>query len=71
MDTEARAAASETLLQTIGVVNEARLALKNEDINVTLEFMNDAIFLMEMTFRELKIEMLESEEEIEVTRGYS
>lgn len=70
MDTEARAAASETLLQTIGVVNEARLALKNEDINVTLEFMNDAIFLMEMTFRELKIEMLESEE-IEVTRGYS
>jgi len=70
MDTEARAAASETLLQTIGVVNEARLALKNEDINVTLEFMNDAIFLMEMTFRELKIEMLESQE-IEVTRGYS
>ena len=70
MDTEARAAASEPLLQTIGVVNEARLALKNEDINVTLEFMNDAIFLMEMTFRELKIEMLESEE-IEVTRGYS
>lgn len=70
MDTEARAAASETLLQTIGVVNEARLALKNEDINVTLEFMNDAIFLMEMTFRELKIEMLESEE-IEVERGYS
>lgn len=70
MDTEARAAASETLLQTIGVVNEARLALKNEDINVTLDFMNDAIFLMEMTFRELKIEMLESEE-IEVTRGYS
>ena len=70
MDTEARAAASETLLQTIGVVNEARLALKNEDINVTLDFMNDAIFLMEMTFRELKIEMLESEE-IEVERGYS
>ena len=70
MDTEARAAASETLLQTIGVVNEARLALRNEDINVTLEFMNDAIFLMEMTFRELKIEMLESEE-IEVERGYS
>ena len=70
MDTEARAAASETLLQTIGVVNEARLALKNEDINVTLEFMNDAIFLMEMTFRELKIEMLEAEE-IEVERGYS
>lgn len=70
MDTEARAAASETLLQTIGVVNDARLALKNEDINVTLDFMNDAIFLMEMTFRELKIEMLESEE-IEVERGYS
>lgn len=70
MDTEARAAASETLLQTIRVVNEARLALKNEDINVTLDFMNDAIFLMEMTFRELKIEMLEAEE-IEVTRGYS
>ena len=68
MDTEsARAAASETLLQTIGVTNDARIALNNEDLNKALEFMNDAIFLLEMAFRELKVE----EEDIDVERGYS
>jgi hypothetical protein len=68
MDTEsARAAASETLLQTIGVTNDARIALNNEDLNRALEFMNDAIFLLEMAFRELKVE----EEDIDVERGYS
>lgn len=72
MDTEsARAAASETLLQTIGVTNDARIALNNEeDLNVTLEFMNDAIFLLEMAFRELKMVQVE-EEEIDAELGYS
>jgi hypothetical protein len=71
MDTEsARAAASETLLQTIGVTNDARIALNNEDLNKAFEFMNDAIFLLEMAFRELKMIQVE-EEDIEVERGYS
>lgn len=72
MDTEiARAAASETLLQTIGVTNDARIALNNEeDLNKTLELMNDAIFLLEVAFRELKIIQVE-EEDIDVERGYS
>lgn len=72
MDTEiARAAASETLLQTIGVTNDARIALNNEeDLNKALELMNDAIFLLEVAFRELKIIQVE-EEDIDVERGYS
>ena len=72
MDTEiARAAASETLLQTIGVTNDARIALNNEeDLNKALELMNDAIFLLEAVFRELKIIQVE-EEDIDVERGYS
>ena len=72
MDTEiARAAASETLLQTIGVTNDARIALNNEeDLNKALDYMNDAIFLLEIAFRELKIIQVE-EEGIDVERGYS
>ena len=54
MDTEsARAAASETLLQTIGVTNDARIALNEEDLDKAFVFMNDAIVLLEMSFREL------------------
>lgn len=71
MDTEsARAAASETLLQTIGVTNDARIALNEEDLDKAFVFMNDAIFLLEMAFRELKMIQVE-EEDIEVERGYS
>ena len=71
MDTEsARAAASETLLQTIGVTNDARIALNEEDLDKAFVFMNDAIFLLEMAFRELKIIQVE-EEDIDVERGYS
>lgn len=72
MDTEsARAAASETLLQTIGVTNDARIALNNEeDLNVALDYMNDAIFLLEMSFRELKMIQVE-EEDIDAELGYS
>ena len=72
MDTEiARAAASETLLQTIGVTNDARIALnKEEDLINSLELMNDAIFLLELAFRELNIIQVE-EEDIDVERGYS
>jgi hypothetical protein len=72
MDTEsARAAASETLLQTIGVTNDARIALNNEeDLDKAFVFMNDAIFLLEMAFRELKMIQVE-EEDIDVERGYS
>ena len=72
MDTEiARKLASETLLETIGVTNDARIALNNEeDLNKTLDYMNDAIFLLEMAFRELKIIQVE-EEDIDVERGYS
>jgi hypothetical protein len=71
MDTEsARAAASETLLQTIGVTNDARIALNEEDLDKAFVFMNDAIFLLEMAFRELKMIQVE-EEDIDVERGYS
>ena len=71
MDTEsARAAASETLLQTIGVTNDARIALNEEDLDKAFVFMNDAIFLLETAFRELKMIQVE-EEDIDVERGYS
>ena len=71
MDTEsARAAASETLLQTIGVTNDARIALNEEDLDKAFVFMNDAIFLLEMAFSELKMIQVE-EEDIDVERGYS
>ena len=71
MDTEsARAAASETLLQTIGVTNDARIALNEEDLDKAFVLMNDAIFLLEMAFRELKMIQVE-EDDIDVERGYS